>query len=68
MSAPTKPAADLARIEKTTAEQIFAIESKLARLTRARADRIKALTRTRSDLAAAILAGPVAPARHETTY
>jgi hypothetical protein len=51
--------------ERLTVEMVAAIEDKIRRLTAARAVRVKALQQTRSDLASAILAGPVAPERHE---
>ncbi len=61
---PTRQA-ELRRREQATAAMVKAIESKIARLTAARADRIKALEKTRFALARAILAGPAAPARHD---
>jgi hypothetical protein len=51
--------------ERLTAEMVLAIDDKIRRLSVARADRARALQQTRSDLASAILAGPVAPERHE---
>jgi len=58
-------AADLRRREHATADMVRALDVKIDRLTQARADRIHALTKIRSAIARAIMAGPCAPAPHE---
>ncbi len=63
-AAPTRQS-DLRRRERTTAAMVAAIEGKIARLTVARDDRVRALQQIRSALARAILAGQGDPARHE---
>jgi hypothetical protein len=48
-----------------TATMLRQIDNKLARLDSARCDRAAALNRIRCELARALAAEPVAPARHE---
>jgi hypothetical protein len=62
---PITVTADLRHREQATAQMIRAIDTKIDRLTQARADRIHALTKIRSAIARAIMAGPCAPAPHE---
>ncbi len=65
-SPPTPGLPNLRQREVETARMVAAIESKMARLAAARVDRIRALEKTRSAIARAIMAGQCAPARHES--
>ena len=56
---------DLRHREQRTVETVRNLEEKISRLTAAHAERVQALARLRSDLARAIVAGPVAPDFHE---
>jgi hypothetical protein len=56
---------DLRRRERTTAAMVAAINEKIARLTAARDDRVKALQQIRSAISRAVLAGQGVPEDHE---
>ena len=61
---PNTVANDLRHRERATSNMVDALDTKIARLTQARADRITALKKIRSALAQAILAGHATPERH----